>query len=287
MTESVESVVDGFPWDTRSRPGNLAAETSSFVGRAREIEAVKALLAQERLVTLTGVAGVGKTRLALKVARRLSRAFPDGVWVAELSAEQNPGLVAHDVAAALGMVEQSARPEAEVPGRAPGRQEGPDRAGHLRAPHRRLPRPGGAGAAPGPRGAAARHQPPGPGRPRRARRRGRPAAGAPLRLLQPRRLLLRQALPGPGPRARARPRPRPRSRRAPVPPPRRHPARHRAGRAPRPHPVGGADRRPPRRPLRAAHQRQPHPSAGTRPCAPPWAGATSCWAPASGCCGPG
>ncbi|GAA5073844.1 putative ATPase [Thermocatellispora tengchongensis] len=107
-------MVDGFPWDTRSRPGNLAAETSSFVGRAREIEAVKALLAQERLVTLTGVAGVGKTRLALKVARRLSRAFPDGVWVAELSAEQNPGLVAHDVAAALGMVEQSARPEAEV-----------------------------------------------------------------------------------------------------------------------------------------------------------------------------
>ncbi|GLW10499.1 hypothetical protein Misp01_56270 [Microtetraspora sp. NBRC 13810] len=96
------------------RRGNLPAETSSFVGRSRELETVCALLAETPLVTLTGVAGVGKTRLALKVAAVLARDFPDGVWVTELSAEQNPDLVAHNVAAALGLIEQSVRPQGEV-----------------------------------------------------------------------------------------------------------------------------------------------------------------------------
>ncbi|MCG5217110.1 NB-ARC domain-containing protein [Streptosporangium soli] len=98
----------------RLRRGNLPAETSSFVGRTREIDEVATLVAGSALVTLTGVAGVGKTRLAIKVAEQAAPSFPEGVWVAELSAEQNPDLVAHNVAASLGMLEQSVRPQEEV-----------------------------------------------------------------------------------------------------------------------------------------------------------------------------
>ncbi|GHE31042.1 hypothetical protein GCM10017673_37320 [Streptosporangium violaceochromogenes] len=72
------------------------------------------LIGQSPLVTLTGVAGVGKTRLAIRTADRLRDTFTDGVWVVELSAEQNGDLVGHDIAAVLGLREQAARPQAEV-----------------------------------------------------------------------------------------------------------------------------------------------------------------------------
>ena len=62
--------------------GNLPAELTSFVGRRGELAAVRRLLAGSRLVTLTGVGGVGKTRLALRAAVELRRAFRDGVWTA-------------------------------------------------------------------------------------------------------------------------------------------------------------------------------------------------------------
>ena len=62
-----------------------------------------ALLAEHRLVTLTGAGGIGKTRLALAAARRLLPQFPDGVWLAELSPLADPGLVPVTVAAAIGL----------------------------------------------------------------------------------------------------------------------------------------------------------------------------------------
>jgi non-specific serine/threonine protein kinase len=81
--------------------GNLPADLSGFVGRAAERVAVGALLRRARLVTLTGVAGVGKTRLALRVAAE-ARQFPDGVWFADLSAVRDPSLLAEVVAECLG-----------------------------------------------------------------------------------------------------------------------------------------------------------------------------------------
>ncbi|MFD9970007.1 LuxR C-terminal-related transcriptional regulator [Streptomyces sp. NPDC059017] len=80
----------------------LPPELTSFVGRRRETEEVKALLSTARLVTLTGPGGVGKTRLALRVARRVRRAFTDGVAFVELAPVSEGTLVAYSVAEALG-----------------------------------------------------------------------------------------------------------------------------------------------------------------------------------------
>src|SRR5207245_3240455 len=60
---------------------NLPAEVTSFVGRRHEIVEAKKLLRRRRLVTMTGVPGVGKTRLALRVAAQLRETFSDGVWL--------------------------------------------------------------------------------------------------------------------------------------------------------------------------------------------------------------
>jgi predicted ATPase/DNA-binding CsgD family transcriptional regulator len=96
------------PWKGRGPP----AEVTSFVGRRRELADVKNLLSKARLVTLTGVGGVGKTRLAYRVAAETRRAFPDGVWVVELAELHNPGLLAHTVCEALRIDEHAvARPE--------------------------------------------------------------------------------------------------------------------------------------------------------------------------------
>jgi predicted ATPase/DNA-binding SARP family transcriptional activator len=81
---------------------NLAAPLTSFVGREREITDVHRLLRPGGLLTLTGVGGAGKTRLAEEAARRLLGSFPDGVWFADLARVSDPRLVADAVAAALG-----------------------------------------------------------------------------------------------------------------------------------------------------------------------------------------
>jgi len=70
--------------------GALPAELTSFVGRRRETAEVKRLLGQGRLVTLTGVGGVGKTRLAQRVAAQVRRSFADGVWFLDLSVVRDP-----------------------------------------------------------------------------------------------------------------------------------------------------------------------------------------------------
>ena len=66
-------------------PGNLPLQVSSFIGRARELEQTAATLGQARMVTLTGVGGVGKTRLALQVAEQALPHFGDGAWLCELA----------------------------------------------------------------------------------------------------------------------------------------------------------------------------------------------------------
>ncbi|MGH4002404.1 MAG: BTAD domain-containing putative transcriptional regulator [Pseudonocardiaceae bacterium] len=94
---------------TPERVGNLPAEVASFVNRRQEIAEVTRLLSAARLVTLTGVGGVGKTRLALRVAADLRPAFTDGVWVIELARVNDPAMVAHTVVDALGVRDQSPR----------------------------------------------------------------------------------------------------------------------------------------------------------------------------------
>ena len=86
--------------------GNLRPVPTSFIGRESEVAEVQAAVKTHRLVTLTGVGGVGKTRLALEVAARLADEFPDGVWVFELAAVTDPAAVPDAVAAVLGITQQ-------------------------------------------------------------------------------------------------------------------------------------------------------------------------------------
>ena len=94
--------------------GNLPLELSSFVGREREISEVERLLADTRLLTLTGTGGCGKTRLALKVATNLAEEFDHGVWWVRLAPLADPALVPKSVASALGVREQPGRSMTEA-----------------------------------------------------------------------------------------------------------------------------------------------------------------------------
>ena len=89
--------------------GNLPLELTSFVGRRRELTEAKHLLSASRLVTLTGIGGVGKTRLALRVAADVRRGFGDGVWMVELGELRDGSLLVDMVAAALRLRDQPAR----------------------------------------------------------------------------------------------------------------------------------------------------------------------------------
>jgi predicted ATPase len=87
-------------------PGNLPLPATSFMGRHRELKEVSEALGSYRLVTLTGVGGVGKTRLALQTAAGLVEDFPEGTFVVELAAVGDPGAVPDVVATALGVIPQ-------------------------------------------------------------------------------------------------------------------------------------------------------------------------------------
>jgi class 3 adenylate cyclase len=93
---------------------NLPLQLSSFVGRASEVEALAALLAEHRLVTLTGVGGVGKTRLALEVGAEVLPLFADGVWVVELAPLAHDELVLQTIAEVLGVAAQTGEPLANT-----------------------------------------------------------------------------------------------------------------------------------------------------------------------------
>jgi predicted ATPase len=89
-----------------AKPGNLRPPTTSLVGREAELAELQTASKTSRLVTLTGVGGVGKTRLALEVASRSADNFSDGVFVIELAAIGDPAAVPEAVAAVLGVVQQ-------------------------------------------------------------------------------------------------------------------------------------------------------------------------------------
>src|SRR5215210_7387412 len=94
-------------------PNNLPLELSSFVGREKELAEVKRLLADSRLLTLTGSGGCGKTRLAL-AAGGLVEGFEDGVWLVELAWLADQDLVPQTVASVIGAREQPGHPLAET-----------------------------------------------------------------------------------------------------------------------------------------------------------------------------
>ncbi|MEU6139820.1 AAA family ATPase [Streptomyces sp. NPDC047081] len=92
------------------RTGNLPAEANSFIGRRAELTEIAGLLGTERLVTLTGPGGVGKSRLALRAAHAARAGLPGGAWLVELSELRNPDLLTNAVAQATRLAEQTLRP---------------------------------------------------------------------------------------------------------------------------------------------------------------------------------
>ncbi len=92
---------------------NLPVALTSFIGREREVREVARLLDRNRLVTLTGAGGSGKTRLALEAATARLGAYREGVWLVELAGLSDPELVAAATASALGLTLPSQRPALE------------------------------------------------------------------------------------------------------------------------------------------------------------------------------
>ena len=112
--------VEGLPTDfppLRSldlRLGNLPRPLTSLVGREREVAEVAGLLDRQRIVTLLGPGGAGKTRLAIEVATQSARSFADGAWFAGLEAVRETALVASAIATALGVGETRDRSAIEA-----------------------------------------------------------------------------------------------------------------------------------------------------------------------------
>ncbi|MER6600987.1 ATP-binding protein [Streptomyces parvus] len=100
MTQREDAVTQ---W-TWARPG-ARNESTGFIGRAAELEAVRKALTQARVVTLTGLGGVGKSRVAVRAAHQMAVDFPDGVSIAELSGLRDPEFLPHTVATAVGLPE--------------------------------------------------------------------------------------------------------------------------------------------------------------------------------------
>jgi predicted ATPase/class 3 adenylate cyclase len=95
------------PLRSMSVAGNLPVALTRFVGRTAEVFSLSGELRTRRLITLTGTAGVGKTRLAVEAARSYSGSFPNGAWIVELASVVEPDAVVHVVAAVLGVPVQS------------------------------------------------------------------------------------------------------------------------------------------------------------------------------------
>ncbi|TJZ77869.1 LuxR family transcriptional regulator [Rhodococcus oryzae] len=98
----------------KGKLGNLPLELTSFVGRRREIAEARRLLGTSRLVTLAGIGGVGKTRLAVRVAADSRRSFTDGVWFVALGNLHDPVLLPEAVAAALGLPDRPGSSESRL-----------------------------------------------------------------------------------------------------------------------------------------------------------------------------
>ena len=104
-------LASGFPppRTLEAHPHNLPVQLSSFVGRDQELEEVAKLLRGSRLLTLTGVGGSGKTRLAMQAGAAMASEFADGVWLIDLAPVSEPELVVQQFAAVLGIREQANR----------------------------------------------------------------------------------------------------------------------------------------------------------------------------------
>src|ERR1700689_1948 len=100
--------------DTGIGAGNLPAEPNSFVGRERDLAELALLLGEVRALTLCGPGGIGKTRLALRLACERGPSFPGGAWLVELGDTEDPALVPLRVAAALGIRAEPGRPLTET-----------------------------------------------------------------------------------------------------------------------------------------------------------------------------
>ncbi|MGY0487749.1 ATP-binding protein [Streptomyces sp. WG-D5] len=97
------------------RPGNLPHELNRFVGRTAELAALAAALEAGRLVTVTGVGGVGKSRFAARAVAGVPRtSCPDGVWRVELATVRLPELVEYTLAETLGLTDHTTRPPRQV-----------------------------------------------------------------------------------------------------------------------------------------------------------------------------
>jgi predicted ATPase/class 3 adenylate cyclase len=83
--------------------GNLPASLDRFIGRQDDLDAIRVLLGERRLVTLTGTGGSGKTRLALELARAMGTARSDGVWLVDLASVDDENLIAETTMRALGL----------------------------------------------------------------------------------------------------------------------------------------------------------------------------------------
>ena len=88
---------------------NLPVQLTNFVGRGAQMTDLEKLLVDNRLVTLTGAGGAGKTRLAVEIAARIAAEFRDGVWYVDLAPVTHPGVVTVAVARALGLPDQPGR----------------------------------------------------------------------------------------------------------------------------------------------------------------------------------
>jgi predicted ATPase/class 3 adenylate cyclase/DNA-binding CsgD family transcriptional regulator len=98
----------------RAASHNLPVQLTSFVGREAELVEVQTLLASNRLVTLTGAGGTGKTRLAVEVGAQVSAEFPDGIWYVDLAPITNPFVVPVTTARTLGLPDQLGRTPMET-----------------------------------------------------------------------------------------------------------------------------------------------------------------------------
>ena len=95
-------------------PNNLTQQLNSFIGRERELAEITEMLASNRLVTLLGMGGIGKSRLSMQLAAEVLDDFPDGVWFVELAALTDPSSVPQAVASVLGVKEEAGRPVIEA-----------------------------------------------------------------------------------------------------------------------------------------------------------------------------
>lgn len=89
---------------------NLPATVTSFIGREREVREIHHALKATRLLTLTGIGGSGKTRLALEAAELLLARYEDGTWLVELGSITDPGLIPEAIAHVFGISAEQQKP---------------------------------------------------------------------------------------------------------------------------------------------------------------------------------